>query len=118
MSPCVGRREFDLVGGTTAKLGDCEAAPGVGLGTSAYHTDRGRPQPYRYAGAYADPTGLYKMGHRYYDPTLGRFTPPTPAARKPTPMPGCAPSSHSRSSSRLRSGGRTGKGKSCCCRTR
>uniref|UniRef100_UPI001180F8A5 hypothetical protein n=1 Tax=Streptomyces sp. JHA26 TaxID=1917143 RepID=UPI001180F8A5 len=26
------------------------------------------PQPYRYAGAYADPTGLYKMGHRYYDP--------------------------------------------------
>ncbi|WP_308431640.1 RHS repeat-associated core domain-containing protein [Streptomyces purpurascens] len=21
-----------------------------------------------------DPTGLYKMGHRYYDPTLGRFT--------------------------------------------
>ncbi|MET9985905.1 RHS repeat-associated core domain-containing protein, partial [Streptomyces rochei] len=28
--------------------------------------------PYRYAGAYADPTGLYKMGHRYYDPTLGR----------------------------------------------
>ncbi|MCZ9340189.1 RHS repeat protein, partial [Streptomyces sp. TRM76130] len=30
------------------------------------------PQPYRYAGAYADPTGLYKMGHRYYDPTLGR----------------------------------------------
>ncbi|MER7776715.1 RHS repeat-associated core domain-containing protein [Streptomyces sp. NPDC096191] len=29
------------------------------------------PQPYRFAGAYADPTGLYKMGHRYYDPTLG-----------------------------------------------
>ncbi|MET8600786.1 hypothetical protein [Streptomyces althioticus] len=26
------------------------------------------PQPFRYAGAYADPTGLYKMGHRYYDP--------------------------------------------------
>ncbi|MFF9757805.1 hypothetical protein ACF1FC_34560 [Streptomyces sp. NPDC014344] len=25
------------------------------------------PQPYRYAGAYLDPTGLYKMGHRYYD---------------------------------------------------
>ncbi|WP_254882413.1 RHS repeat-associated core domain-containing protein [Streptomyces sp. NA03103] len=34
------------------------------------------PQPYRYAGAYADPTGLYKMGHRYYAPTLGRFTQP------------------------------------------
>ncbi|MGW6305174.1 hypothetical protein ACWFRQ_02295 [Streptomyces niveus] len=25
-------------------------------------------QPYRYAGAYADPTGLYKMGARYCDP--------------------------------------------------
>ncbi|MFE9708397.1 hypothetical protein [Streptomyces sp. NPDC005930] len=22
------------------------------------------PQPYRFAGAYCDPTGLYKMGHR------------------------------------------------------
>ncbi|MEU5756832.1 RHS repeat-associated core domain-containing protein [Streptomyces sp. NPDC047829] len=43
------------------------------------------PQPYRYAGAYADPTGLYKMGHRYYDPTLGRFTHPTPPARRRTP---------------------------------
>ncbi len=31
------------------------------------------PQSYRYAGGYAGPTGLYKMGHRYYDPTLGRF---------------------------------------------
>ncbi|WP_374211595.1 RHS repeat-associated core domain-containing protein [Streptomyces sp. G3] len=38
-----------------------------------YH-HRGRPQPFRYEGAYADPTGLYKMGHRYYDPALGRFT--------------------------------------------
>ncbi|MFD5970962.1 RHS repeat-associated core domain-containing protein [Streptomyces sp. NPDC060311] len=38
------------------------------------------PQPYRYAGAYADPTGLYKVGHRYYDPTLGRFTQPDPTA--------------------------------------
>ncbi|MFG2343773.1 hypothetical protein [Streptomyces phaeochromogenes] len=25
------------------------------------------PQPYRYAGTYQDPTGLYKMGHRYYE---------------------------------------------------
>ncbi|MCL7428947.1 hypothetical protein M8H82_27995 [Streptomyces sp. YS415] len=23
-----------------------------------------------------DPTGLYKMGHCYYDPQLGRFTQP------------------------------------------
>ncbi|MEW2266066.1 RHS repeat-associated core domain-containing protein [Streptomyces sp. NPDC047853] len=40
------------------------------------------PQPYRYAGAYADPTGLYKMGHRYYDPTLGRFTQPDPSGQE------------------------------------
>ncbi|MET7814059.1 hypothetical protein ABZT26_24825 [Streptomyces sp. NPDC005395] len=25
------------------------------------------------------------MGHRYYDPTLGRFTQPDPSATKPTP---------------------------------
>ena len=31
--------------------------------------------PWRYSGQYLDPgTGLYKMGARYYDPTLGRFT--------------------------------------------
>ncbi|MFE2053892.1 RHS repeat-associated core domain-containing protein [Streptomyces sp. NPDC059459] len=40
------------------------------------------PQSYRYAGAYADPTGLYKMGHRYYDPTLGRFTQPDPSGQE------------------------------------
>jgi RHS repeat-associated protein len=40
------------------------------------------PQPYRYAGAYADPTGLYKMGHRYYDPALGRFTQPDPSGQE------------------------------------
>ncbi|MEU3106195.1 RHS repeat-associated core domain-containing protein [Streptomyces griseoflavus] len=40
------------------------------------------PQPYRYAGAYLDPTGLYKMGHRYYDPTLGRFTQPDPSGQE------------------------------------
>ncbi|MQL62894.1 hypothetical protein F6Q10_09805 [Streptomyces vinaceus] len=43
------------------------------------------PQPYRYAGAYADPTGLYKMGHRYYDPTLGRFTQPDPSGQESNP---------------------------------
>lgn len=33
------------------------------------------PQPYRYTGGLLDPaTGLYKLGIRYYDPTLGRFT--------------------------------------------
>jgi RHS repeat-associated protein len=43
------------------------------------------PQPFRYAGAYADPTGLYKMGHRYYDPSLGRFTQPDPSGQETNP---------------------------------
>ncbi|MFF2189911.1 RHS repeat-associated core domain-containing protein [Streptomyces sp. NPDC058155] len=42
-------------------------------------------QPYRYAGAYADPTGLYKMGARYYDPSLGRFTQPDPSGQEQNP---------------------------------
>ena len=30
--------------------------------------------PHRYTGGYLDTTtGLYKLGARYYDPTLGRF---------------------------------------------
>ncbi|MGQ4354915.1 RHS repeat-associated core domain-containing protein [Streptomyces drozdowiczii] len=40
------------------------------------------PQPYRFAGAYNDSTGLYKMGARYYDPTLGRFTQPDPSGQE------------------------------------
>ncbi len=45
------------------------------------------PQPYRFAGGYQDPTGLYHFAARYYDPNIGRFTtpPPTPPARKRTP---------------------------------
>ncbi|MFE2267219.1 RHS repeat-associated core domain-containing protein [Streptomyces griseosporeus] len=43
------------------------------------------PQPFRYAGAYLDPTGLYKMGARYYDPTLGRFTQPDPSGQESNP---------------------------------
>jgi RHS repeat-associated protein len=40
------------------------------------------PQPHRFTGAYLDPTGLYKMGHRYYDPQLGRFTQPDPSGQE------------------------------------
>ncbi|WP_436986032.1 RHS repeat-associated core domain-containing protein [Streptomyces sp. enrichment culture] len=43
------------------------------------------PQPHRYAGTYLDPTGLYKMGHRYYDPSLGRFTQPDPSGQETNP---------------------------------
>jgi RHS repeat-associated protein len=48
-------------------------------------TTEAAPQPHRYTGAYLDPTGLYKMGHRYYDPQLGRFTQPDPSGQETNP---------------------------------
>ena len=36
-------------------------------------------QPLRFTGQYQDPTGLYKMGLRYYHPDLARWTQPDPA---------------------------------------
>ncbi|MEV5320308.1 RHS repeat-associated core domain-containing protein, partial [Streptomyces sp. NPDC052687] len=48
-------------------------------------TTEATPQPFRYTGAYLDPTGLYKMGHRYYDPQLGRFTQPDPSGQETNP---------------------------------
>ncbi|MFJ6088319.1 RHS repeat-associated core domain-containing protein [Streptomyces sp. NPDC092369] len=43
------------------------------------------PQPHRYTGAYADPSGLYKMGARYYESQLGRFTQPDPSGQETNP---------------------------------
>lgn len=38
--------------------------------------------PFQYTGGYLDTTtGLYKLGIRYYDPTLGRFTQPDPTGQ-------------------------------------
>ncbi|MER7777800.1 RHS repeat-associated core domain-containing protein [Streptomyces sp. NPDC096191] len=45
-------------------------------------TTSGTDQPYRYTGTYLDPSGLYKMGARYYDPQLGRFTQPDPSGKE------------------------------------
>jgi RHS repeat-associated protein len=40
--------------------------------------------PYEFTGGYLDDvTGLYKMGHRYYDPMLGRFTQTDPSGQDP-----------------------------------
>jgi RHS repeat-associated protein len=40
------------------------------------------PNPYEYTGSYLDTNlGLYKLGIRYYDPTLGRFTQPDPTGQ-------------------------------------
>jgi RHS repeat-associated protein len=39
--------------------------------------------PFRYTGGHVDTsTGLYKLGARYYDPTLGRFTQPDPSGQE------------------------------------
>ncbi|MFI2242555.1 RHS repeat-associated core domain-containing protein [Streptomyces chrestomyceticus] len=43
------------------------------------------PQPYRFAGGYQDPTGLYHLGARYYDPSVGRFTQPDPSGQETNP---------------------------------
>lgn len=40
------------------------------------------PQPYRYTSGYLDPTGLYHLQARYYDPSLGRFTQPDPSGQE------------------------------------
>ncbi|MFI1486421.1 RHS repeat-associated core domain-containing protein [Streptomyces sp. NPDC020747] len=43
------------------------------------------PQPYRFAGGYQDPTGLYHLGARYLDTNLGRFTQPDPSGLETNP---------------------------------
>ncbi|MFG2677346.1 RHS repeat-associated core domain-containing protein [Streptomyces sp. NPDC048445] len=42
-------------------------------------------QPYRFAGGYQDPTGLYHFAARYYDPNIGRFTTPDPSGQEQNP---------------------------------
>lgn len=42
-------------------------------------------QTYRVAGGHQDPTGLYHLGARYYDPNLGRFTQTDPSGQEKNP---------------------------------
>ncbi len=42
-------------------------------------------QPYRFAGGYQDPTGLYHLAARYYDANIGRFTQPDPSGQETNP---------------------------------
>ncbi|WP_374193990.1 RHS repeat-associated core domain-containing protein [Streptomyces sp. MBT97] len=42
-------------------------------------------QPYRFAGNYQDPTGLYHLKARCYDAHTGRFTQPDPSGREQNP---------------------------------
>ncbi|MFF7542234.1 RHS repeat-associated core domain-containing protein [Streptomyces canus] len=65
----------------------CTTSPGsVGSGWPASRWSRTRwKQRCRYTGTYLDPSGLYKMGARYYDPQLGRFTQPDPSGKESNP---------------------------------
>ncbi|MFD7242355.1 RHS repeat-associated core domain-containing protein [Streptomyces massasporeus] len=54
---------------------------GVERGTTTEKT----PQPYRFAGGFQDPTGLYHFSARYYDPNIGRFTSPDPSGQEKNP---------------------------------
>lgn len=42
-------------------------------------------QPYRFAGGYQDPTGMYHFAARYYDPNIGRFNSPDPSGMEKNP---------------------------------
>ncbi|MGW0412240.1 RHS repeat-associated core domain-containing protein [Streptomyces collinus] len=42
-------------------------------------------QPYRFAGNYQDPTGLYHLKARYYDANVGRFTQSDPSGQEENP---------------------------------
>jgi RHS repeat-associated protein len=42
-------------------------------------------QPYRFAGGYQDPTGMYHFAARYYDPNIGRFTQRDPSGQEQDP---------------------------------
>ncbi|WP_372514924.1 RHS repeat-associated core domain-containing protein [Streptomyces ortus] len=54
--------------------------------TRAATTEKaGLSQPYRFAGGHQDPTGMYHLGARYYDPNIGRFTQPVPSGQEKNP---------------------------------
>ena len=62
-----------LTGGTGSRVASY-SYDAYGQTSSMSTSSVGINNPWRYVGAYQDGTGLYKMGARYYDPTLGRFT--------------------------------------------
>ncbi|MGW7276328.1 RHS repeat-associated core domain-containing protein [Streptomyces sp. NPDC054864] len=54
-------------------------------GVTRSTTSEKTPQPYRFAGGYQDPTGMYHFSARYYDPNVGRFTQPDPSGQEKNP---------------------------------
>jgi RHS repeat-associated protein len=54
-------------------------------GTSGGDTTITTANPLRYTAGYRDDSGLYKLGLRYYDATLGRFSQPDPTGQEHNP---------------------------------
>jgi RHS repeat-associated protein len=61
--------------------GVLRSSTGTGTGDTTITT----ANPLRYTAGYRDDSGLYKMGFRYYDATLGRFTQPDPSGQEANP---------------------------------
>jgi RHS repeat-associated protein len=83
-----GRRSYPLADALGSVVALTDAASGAVTNRYAYDpygaTTETRlagavDNPWRYTGAYQDPTGLYKMGARYYQPELGRWTQKDPS---------------------------------------
>ncbi|MFE7119985.1 RHS repeat-associated core domain-containing protein [Streptomyces sp. NPDC057654] len=72
-----------LADNTGAKVNTYAYSP-RGVARSGMPTEK-VTQPYRFAGGYQDPTGLYHFGARYYDPNLTRFTQPDPSGQEKNP---------------------------------
>ncbi|MGA5732040.1 RHS repeat-associated core domain-containing protein [Streptomyces seoulensis] len=68
-----------LVDNSGAKQGRWDYSP---TGNARSGNTASVDQPFDYTGAYLDSSGLYKMGARYNDPTLGRFTQPDPSGQE------------------------------------
>jgi RHS repeat-associated protein len=71
-----------LTDDTGAKVNSYSYSP---RGVTRAATTEQVPQPYRFAGGYQDPTGLYHYEARYYDPNIGRFTSPDPSGQEKNP---------------------------------
>nr|WP_051096291.1 RHS repeat-associated core domain-containing protein [Streptomyces sulphureus] len=54
-------------------------------GVTIAEENQGTSQPYRFAGAYQDPTTMYHMAARYYDTRTGRYTQPDPSGQETNP---------------------------------
>ncbi|MET9935130.1 MULTISPECIES: RHS repeat-associated core domain-containing protein [unclassified Streptomyces] len=71
-----------LADGTGTKVNTYSYSP---RGVQRAATSEKVSQPYRFAGGYQDPTGLYHLGARYYDPNMIRFTSPDPSGQEKNP---------------------------------